>query len=81
MNEYHSLNIIIEERTFLTGERTISAGLDRTFLTGLYWLGELLRFEIRLVYVGSSLPTALDSEQAVRYWHPDQASCRRRRAP
>ena len=41
MNEYDQLHILIERRTFLSGqELTISAGLDRTFLSGLERLGE-----------------------------------------
>jgi hypothetical protein len=35
MNEYHQLHILIERRTFLSGqERTICAVLDRMFLSG-----------------------------------------------
>ena len=48
MNEYHQLHILIEYRTFLSAlERTLFAGLDRMFLSGLYRpLSKALRLEI-----------------------------------
>jgi hypothetical protein len=65
LNEYDQLHILIERRTFLTGqERTISAALDRMFLSGQHRLGnvsllKIPRFEVELIDVGLALPPAL----------------------
>ena len=65
LNEYDQLHILIERRTFLSGqERTIFAGLDRMFLSGQGRLGKvplsnIPRLEVELIDVGLALPSAL----------------------
>jgi hypothetical protein len=66
MYEYDQLHILIERRTFLSGqERTISAGLDRMFLSGQDRLGEapscsvLSRLQVELIDIGPALTPAL----------------------
>ena len=66
MNEYHSLHILIEERKFLSGlERAFPSGLERKFSSGQDRKLEALRFQIKLVDIGLSLPTAADIQEAI----------------
>ena len=60
-----TLNIIIEDRKFLSGlDRSFSSGLERKFSSGLFRKLPAARLEIEFVDIGLALAALLDREQA-----------------